>query len=186
MKDNVKKMVGTAIFSAICIVLTLISNYIPIAGITINLALIAIATSAIIYGPLSGLIVGLVNGGFVMLAAGPFFAISPIGTVLVCLLKSGLAGLISGYVYLLFKNKNKLVASILAAIVVPIINTALFIVGSLIFFEGLFGQLISIFISVNFIIEFVICLLVSPSIKKVVDVYEKRYAIKEKQDDINM
>ena len=177
MKNNqVKNIVGTAIFSAICIVLTLISNYIPIAGITINLALIAIAMAAMLYGPFSGFIVGLVNGAIVMLAAGPFFAISPFGTVLVCLLKSGLAGLISGLIFKVLQKKNNVVATIIATIIVPIINTGLFIVGALIFFNGLIGDLISIFISLNFGIEFVICALVAPSLSVIINVNQKKYA----------
>ena len=175
MKDKkISFMAGNAIMIALCIVLTLISNYIPIGSLTINLAIIAIALAAILYGPLSGLIVGLVNGCVVMFAASAFFAISPIGTVIVCLLKSSIAGVVCGLIYKALRNKNKVVASIIATLVVPIINTGLFIVGSLIFFNGAFGELISIFVTLNFIIEFAVCLLVTPSINFIIETVDNR------------
>ena len=43
-----------------------------------------------------------------------------------------------------------------------------------IFFNGVFGQLISLFIAANFIIEFVINLLLSPSIYYIVNLFKKR------------
>lgn len=174
--EKTRWIVGNALLVALCVVLTLISNYIPIGGITINLALITIALAAILYGYKSALFVGAVNGIVVMFAAQAFFAISPVGTVIVCLLKSGLAGLISALVYNLLKNKNHHLGVILATILVPIVNTFIFIIGSLIFFNGVFGQLISLFIAANFIIEFVINLLLSPSIYYIVNLFKKRKA----------
>ena len=85
-------------------------------------------------------------------------------------------GLISALVYNLLKNKNHHLGVILATILVPIVNTFIFIIGSLIFFNGVFGQLISLFIAANFIIEFVINLLLSPSIYYIVNLFKKRKA----------
>ena len=79
-------------------------------------------------------------------------------------------------VYNLLKNKNHHLGVILATILVPIVNTFIFIIGSLIFFNGVFGQLISLFIAANFIIEFVINLLLSPSIYYIVNLFKKRKA----------
>ena len=172
--DMTKLIVTNALLVALCVVLTLISNYIPIGGITINLALITIAIAAILYGYKSAIFVGLVNGGIVMFAAQAFFAISPIGTVIVCLLKSSLAGVCAALIYNLFKKKNHHLGVILATIIVPIINTTIFIIGSLIFFNGVFGELISLFVAANFIIEFVINLLLSPSIYYIVNQFKKR------------
>ena len=83
---------------------------------------------------------------------------------------------ISALVYNLLKNKNHHLGVILATILVPIVNTFIFIIGSLIFFNGVFGQLISLFIAANFIIEFVINLLLSPSIYYIVNLFKKRKA----------
>ena len=61
--------------------------------------------------------------------------VSPIGTVVACLLKTTLAGLVAGYIFKLFKNKNPLVGIILASILVPVINTGIFSAICLIFFR---------------------------------------------------
>ncbi|MCI5744715.1 MAG: ECF transporter S component [Erysipelotrichaceae bacterium] len=176
MKRNelTHKIVGTAVLLSLTAVLTYVSNYIVIAGISINLSLITIVVASIIYGPLSGLIVGLANGVVVMFSAAAFFAINPFGTVLVCLLKSGLAGLISGFIYKALHSKNNHFAVVLSSIIVPIVNTSIFIVGSLIFFNGAFGQLISLFVTANFLVEFALTLLLSPSIYYLVKVIKNR------------
>lgn len=175
-KETIRFIVGNGVLAALTVVLTLISNNVPIAGVTINLALIPIAVAAIVYGRYSGIFIGLVNGALVMLSAAPFFAINAPATVFVCLLKSALAGLVAALVYKLLKNKNEHLGVILAVILVPVVNTSVFIIGSLLFFGGVFGQLISIFIGVNFIIEFIVNALLSPSIYYIVKVIKKKYA----------
>ena len=172
---NTKKIAGTGLFAALTIVFTLISNYVQIGTVSINLSLIPIAIAGIMYGPLAGFLVGLVNGGFVMLApsTAAFFGISVYGTIIVCLLKSSLAGLISAILYKLISKKNDLVGMIIASLVVPFINTGLFICGALIFFSGTFGNLISIFISVNFLIEFGVTLILAPATAKAIKQYTK-------------
>ena len=177
MKKNkmTRLIVGNALLIAFTVVFTIISNQIPIAGLTINLSLITIALAAILYGPLSGLFIGFVNGAIVMFAAAGFFAINPVATVFICLLKSGLAGLIAGYLYKALKNKNEHVAVILATIIVPIINTTIFIIGSLLFFGGVFGELITLFVAANFIVEFILNLVLSPAIYYIVRVYNQKH-----------
>lgn len=170
---KVKYLAYTSILSALTIILTLISNSIVIGKISINLGLIAIILAGILVGPLSGSFVGLINGAFALLSAQEFFAISPLGTVLVCLLKSSIAGLVCGLVYRLIKNKSEIIAIVISAILVPIINTTLFIIGSLVFFNGAFGTLISIFVSINFVIEFLIDAILIPTIIKVIKIIKK-------------
>ena len=100
MKKNktTRFIVGNALLIALTVVFTMIN--IPIVpGVSLNLSLVTIALAAIIYGWKSGLFVGLVNGAFVIISAGIFLAENPIATVIVCLLKSGLAGLLSGLIY---------------------------------------------------------------------------------------
>ena len=108
-----------------------------------------------------------------MLSAQAFFAISPVGTVIVCLLKTSIAGLVSGYIYRLIVRFNEIVSTFVASLIVPVVNTGLFIIGSLIFFKGSFGSLISIFISLNFIIEFAINLLLAPAIIRIIKAVKK-------------
>ena len=176
MKQNnlIKGIAINAILAALTAVLTLIP--IPIGNLNLNLGLIPIAIGAVLYGWKSGLFIGLVNGVCVLLspATGAFFALNVFGTIIVCLLKTGLAGLLCGLVYSLIKKKNDYLAVICGALIVPIINTAIFIIGSLLFFDGAFGELISIFVTANFIVEFVINILFSPSVYVVVKYYRNK------------
>lgn len=173
-----KKIVGTAVLSALTIVLTLISNYITVGTISINLALLPIALAAIMYGPWSAMIVGMVNGGFILLAPSTqafFMPMSMVGTILICLLKTGLAGLVSGFVYKLFK-KHDTVGMIVASLLIPVINTGIFLIGSYIFFKGAFGNFIDLFVTVNFAIEFTVTAILSPTTVKVVNINKIRTA----------
>lgn len=168
--SQIRQIAGIAILSALTIILTVVSNYIVIGGISINLSLIPIVLAAIIFGPYAGFFVGLINGGFIMLSAGAFFAVSIHGTILVCLLKTSVAGLVAGFVYEWLNDVNEFVSTLITALVVPFINTTLFILGSLIFFNGVFGELISILVSVNFLIEVAINIVLSPAILRVIKV----------------
>ena len=177
MKKNqtIRLIVGNGIFSAITAVLTFIP--IPIGNVNINLGLIPIVLAAVIYGVKSGLFVGLVNGVCVLVSPATiqfFFSINAFGTIIVCLLKSGLAGLFAGLIYKALKEKKPYIGVVLASIIVPIANTSIFIIGSLIFFDGVFGELITLFIAANFIIEFVINLLLIPTIYYIVNIYKRK------------
>ncbi|MCH5180525.1 MAG: ECF transporter S component [Erysipelotrichales bacterium] len=172
-QQKIRQIAGIAVLSALTIILTIVSNYIIIGGISINLSLIPIVLAAIIFGPYAGFFVGLINGGFVMLSAQAFFAVSPIGTVIVCLLKTSVAGLLAGYLYKWLSGKNEIISTFATALIVPIVNTSLFIIGSLIFFQGVFGELISILVSVNFLIEVAINIMLAPAIIRIIKIVKK-------------
>lgn len=193
-KITTKTMTGTALLTAIELVLIVISNYVKIGVINLNLALVPIAVAAMLYGPLSGLFVGLVNGLVTIFAPDTmafFMSVNPVATVFLCLLKTGIAGFLCGLIYIPFKgtgsNKKQLVGSILASISVPLINTLIFMAGSFMFFYGPFSDLarnkgyddiflffILAVVGLNFIFEFVISLLVSPSINMLVSYYRRK------------
>ena len=61
-KITTRTITGTALLTAIELVLIVISNYVAIGPVNINLALVPIAVAGMVFGPLSGLFVGLVNG----------------------------------------------------------------------------------------------------------------------------
>ena len=117
--------------------------------------------------------------------------LSPFGTVLICLLKTGLAGFFCGLVYIPFKNSEsrnmQLGGSFLASALVPLINTGIFTIGCYTFFSGwLFESaassnydnnflfLIMVILGINFIFEFSISLLLSPSINMLVNYYKRK------------
>ena len=166
---KIRKITGIAIFAALVIVLQLFSNYFTFGPVSITLALIPIVVGAIIYGPIAGFILGSVCGFIVFL--GPvtiqlFWPYGVILTLLVCILKMGIAGLVSGIIYKVLNKRNNKVAVTLSSIIVPIVNTGLFAIAAYIFYYDLLTSLMDensknvvsyllfTFIGTNFIIEF--------------------------------
>ena len=105
-------------------------------------------------------------------------------TFALCVLKTGLAGLFSALIYKGLSKLNKNVAIILSGISVPIINTAIFIVGVILFFLPLYGEgkegvatLFSLVITVNFLIEFLISVILSPAIIYIIRVTGKSFGL---------
>ena len=175
-KITTQQIVGTGLLLALEIIFQIIGNYLQFGPVNINLSLVAIVLAAVLYGPLSGAILGFFNGIIVLFSPSTialFMPISPIGTVLACLLKCTLAGLIAGFVFKLFKNKNNIVGLILVSILVPVVNTGIFSLLCLLFFRPFLESGVSeaypnigaflIFgvIGINFLIEIVSTTVVS-------------------------
>ena len=191
MKNSlkIKRMVGIAILAAIVIVLQVVSNYVQFGTISITLALIPIAVGAILYGPIAGAILGVVMGLIVLTAPSTqayFFVNNPAATRFICILKTGLAGLAAGFLFKMFaffakktKNENKkkaLFASgiITATLIIPVINTGLFILGASLFFIDIYGgkviAIINAVFTTNFLIEFIFSAVLSPAIVTLIKV----------------
>lgn len=168
------------ILTAVTCVLTILTNYVVIGGVNINLSLIPIAFAAILYGPLAGGIIGLINGLFTMIAPSTialFFPTSLIGTVIICLTKTTFAGIISGYLYKLISKKNEIVGIICSSLIVPIINTGIFIGFALIFYGEILSIIFTIFLLINFLIEFISTALLSTAIIKIVNFVKQKASI---------
>ena len=188
-------MVGAAMLAALIVVFQVIGNFITIGPISINLSLLPIAIGAILYGPWVGLFLGVINGFSVMPVSGFFFGINAFATFACCLLKTGLAGFIAGWVFKLFKNKWTIPEMFISSLLVPVINTGVFTVFALTFFkkgiadafgieEGNFMSFYFLtFIGVNFIFEFLTSLLLSPTLVYVIKVVTKRYDIGDNLGD---
>ena len=193
MRNNqtIKKMIMLAILAA----LTIIFTYVPIkfGQFQINLALIFIACGAILYGPIAGLALGVLNGLIVIFNgdAAWFLSLSVFGTVVTVLLKTGLAGLLSGLLFKLFKNKNRTLAAILAVCIVPLINTSVFVLGCLTFFidamaegasaaeKGTLSYILTAMVGINFIVEMIINAIISPVIDRVTRIGAKQLGLEE-------
>lgn len=191
--QKTKKLVGLATLTALVVGLQFLSNYVSFGSISITLALIPIAMGAILYGPLAGLFLGAVMGGIVIAAPSTitvFMPVNPGMTIVLCLLKTAIAGLVSGYLFKLFaffakkqndvKKKKILFAAgiIVAALVVPLINTGLFIVGATIFFRDLFGDftgVVAAVLTTNFLVEFLVSAIISPALVTLVKVLTRQY-----------
>lgn len=125
-----------AMFTAIVVVLQLLGSFIRFGPFSISLVLVPIVIGAAMCGPFIGAWLGLVFGITVLISgdAAPFLAVSVPGTIITVLLKGALCGLCAGLVYTALKNTNKYLAVLAAAIVCPIVNTGVFLLGCLIFF----------------------------------------------------
>lgn len=192
MKNSIriKRMVGIASLAAIVAVLQLIANYITIGNVSITLALTPLVIGAILYGPKGGAILGAIMGLIVLTApsTSTFLSINPFATVVLCILKSSIAGCVAGFVFKWICKKNFHVAVVVAAIVAPIVNTGLFAIGMLLFFmptlQAMAGSadggvvLSTLFLTVigfNFVIEFVVNIVLSPSMTYIVNVISNNY-----------
>ena len=192
-KNKTTTIVGTALLTAILVVLQILSNYITIGTVSINLSMIPIVIGAILYGPAVGLFLGLVDGLVIIFSPSTqaiFFPITVVGTVIVCLLKTGLAGFVAGYIYRVFKNSNNKLGIVLATLLVPIINTGLFSVAALTIFRSFLESLVSVdyaniyvvllflVIGVNFIVEFSLNAVLSPTMIYLFNIRSNRRHIK--------
>lgn len=189
MNNKIKKITGIGIFMCLAVVLQLLSNYVSFGPVSITLALIPIVVGSIIYGPLAGFILGAFCGVVAFLAPSTIAGFWPYGifkTFMVCVLKMGIAGLVSGYIFKVLNKHNSKLAVILASISVPIVNTGLFAIGALSlyqdFLESLCGEgqsivtflLLSV-IGVNFIIEFLVNSILSPIVYRLVNIFKTNY-----------
>ena len=138
MNQKTKNLVGAGVFTAIVLVLQFLGGTFQIGGLNINVSLVPIVVGAAVYGWKVGAWLGLMSGGVILVAgqASAFLAVNPLGTIVTVLVKGTLCGLIAGLVYTALSKKNQWLAIIMAAIVCPIVNTGVFLLGCLAFFMG--------------------------------------------------
>ena len=129
-------LTGLAIFTAIVFVLQMIGAAIRFGPFSISLTLIPIVVGAALYGPGAGAWLGFVFSAAVFASgdAGAFLVVNAPGTILTVIAKGTLAGLAAGLVFRGLEKVNIWLAVICAAIVCPVVNTGLFLVGCKLFF----------------------------------------------------
>ena len=67
------------------------------------------------------------------------FQQNPVATAGICLIKSTLAGFLSGLVFRLLRQRNRVAATFTAALVTPVVNTGIFVLGCLLISGTLSG-----------------------------------------------
>ncbi len=177
-KKRTEKLVLAAMMTALVIVFQALATYTAFFGpFSTAVGLIPIAIGACLCGPLIGAWLGLVFGIVVIVTGGGtlFFAFSVPGTVITILAKGAACGFAAGLVYKLLEKKLRFWAAVVAALVCPIVNTGIFLLGSALFFmpyaeaigveAGVEGAGFGVFIALafaNFIIEVLMNGLLSP------------------------
>ena len=187
---NTQKLVLLAIFTAIVIILQFLGALVKFQ-FSITLALVPITVGAALFGMLAGAWLGFVFGLVVLISgdANVFLMLNPAATVFIVLMKGALAGFAAGLVYKLLKTGNKTIAAVSAAIACPVVNTGIFVIGCYAFFlptlsewgidsgaASVTSYILLGMVGVNFLIEFCISLVLSPTISRLI---QYRYNIKE-------
>lgn len=198
MQTKTKALVGTGILTAIVVVLQAMAIGIRFGTFSITLVLIPIVVGAALYGYKAGAWLGFVFGVVVLLTdAGAFLAINVPGTIITCVLKGMLAGAAAGLVYKLLENKSRWAAVICAAVVCPIVNTGVFLLGCTVFFldtirewgqgagfENVGVYMIVGFVGINFLIEMGVNIMLSSVIVRIMDIIKKPKAPAEKSEGV--
>lgn len=180
---KIHKIVGLGLFTAIVFVLQMLGAFIRFGPFSISLVLVPIVVGAALYGAIGGAWLGFVFGIAVIVSgdASAFLVVNPLGTVITVLSKGIAAGLCAGLVYKLAAKKNRYVAVAASAVVSPIANTGLFLIGCLVFFlptitawagDSGFGAdvgryLIVGMVGANFLVELAINVVLSPVILRI-------------------
>lgn len=135
-KQQTKVLVLGAILTALVIVLQLMGSFIRFGMFSISLVLIPIVIGAATCGIKIGAWLGFVFGAAVLLSgdAAAFLAVNPFGTILTVLVKGTACGLVAGLVYKIVAKYNRYLAVMAAAVVCPIVNTGVFLLGCVAFF----------------------------------------------------
>ncbi len=189
---SAKNVTALSILLALVIVLQAFGGPFSIGVITLNFTLIPIVLGAVLLGAWAGAFLGLASGIVVLVQvivapSGFYFIIwtySPIITTLICLVKTTVAGFIAGCLFAWVRKKNDYAAIFLAAGVVPVINTGLFILGCMAMWNtvalaangvNVFKFIIVGLVTFNFFVELAVNLIVAPALHTVYGVVEKQF-----------
>ena len=184
-KMSAKTLALGAILTALVVILQFMGSFIHLGMFSISLVLIPIVIGAAMCGKFIGAWLGFVFGVVVLISgdAAAFLAINIPGTILTVLLKGTLCGLFAGLVYDLLAKKNKYLGVLAAAIVCPIVNTGIFLLGCLVFFMPTItswaggSNIVSFMIFglglINFPVELAFNLILSPVIVRLLNISKR-------------
>ena len=188
-RNKTVKLATAGLLTAIVIVFQFIGASIKFGTFSVSLVLIPIVIGAALGGKYVSTWLGFVFSLVVLLSgdAAAFLVIDPLGTVITVLLKGTLAGLVGGLTFELLQKTNTYFAVIVSAILVPVTNTGIFLVGCKLFFfetikewasglgfENAYTYMLVGLVGINFIFELVINIILSPSVVGAVKVLSKK------------
>lgn len=188
-KERVRKLTLAAMLTAVVVVLALLGTAIKFSTFNINLALVPIVIGAAMLGVWYGAWFGFVNAVVILLSgdAAPFLTVNAFGTIVTVLAKGVLAGLAAGAVYQFLQRFNKYAAVLAAALVCPVVNTGVFLIGCVIFFwqtigewaagsgaESTFSFAILVLVGTNFLIEVALNIVLAPAIARILGFSEDK------------
>ena len=183
-----------ALIAVLQILATVFSKMVALP-VSITLTLVPIVVGAVLFGPGEGAILGFAFGVITLILGvtgfDPVvlqsFQFSGLWTVVLILLKGTAAGAVAGLIALPFKKRGKLYPAVfMAAILAPLTNTSIYIIGMMTVFQGTWaGQaeeyggmmaLAAIIIGmalVNFVIELTINVVLGSSVVRIIQAVTK-------------
>ncbi len=186
-RDRTVNLTVTSILAAIIVVMTFTPiGYLNIGVVEITFLTIPVAIGAIVCGPACGAVLGAVFGltsfiqCFGILRPSVFgmalLSINPISTALICFVPRILAGFLAGLIFKAFKKKSGTVSYAVTSLSTGVFNTLFFVLilvtcfsidslSALQLGESVF-QIIGAIITVNSVIEWVVCLIVGLAVSK--------------------
>ena len=185
--DKLQRMTGLSIFTAVIVVLTVLCTFVRFGPFSITLALAPIVIGAALYGPGAGAYLGSVFG-LVVLLTGVFgwdggtvmylMSLNAVGCILICIGKGAAAGWVSGLLYRLIARKNMHLGVVAAAVLCPVVNTGIFILGMMLFYMSTLeswagGQAVIYYVifgltGINFLVELAVNLILSSGITSII------------------
>ncbi|MBR2404746.1 MAG: ECF transporter S component [Clostridia bacterium] len=182
---DTRTMVLSAIMTALVIILQFMGAFVRFGPFSISLVLIPIVIGAAECGMFAGAWLGFVFG-VVVLASGDaaaFLAVNPIGTVITVLVKGAACGYAAAVVYRYVSRYNRYAGVAMAAIVCPVVNTGIFLLGCLVFFMDtisawagdtqIWYYMIFVLVGGNFLFELGSNILLSPVIVRLLNIRNK-------------
>lgn len=200
-KQQTLRTVQLALLVALVVALQMVSALIPPIGgmVSITLTLIPVVVGGILLGKRSGAILGFAFGAIVLInciaALDPggniLWNANPLFTAIICFVKGTAAGFVPAWLYEIVCGKaekvgegRKFVATVVAALSAPIVNTGLFVCGMFLLFKDTLyawagGTDIVMYVlfglaGLNFLVEFLINVVLSPAIVRITAVVGKK------------
>lgn len=182
----IHKLTLVGILTALVVVLSFIR--IPVLSVaTVKLILPVVVVGTALSGPLVAVWLAFVSELITCFSAdGAFFmSYSMHGGFITFFAKGILYALLAGLVYMLMAKKHPMGAVFCSAIVAPIVNTSVFLIGCRLFIwkplidmavdNGVgMGMLLFGMAGMNFIIELILNVILCPSILRIIDVAKKK------------
>lgn len=181
---NTKTLVMCALLTAIVVVLQYLGSFIRFGPFSISLVLVPIVIGAAVCGKGAGAWLGFVFGAVVLFTdSAAFMAVNAFGTIVTVLVKGIAAGLCAGLVYGIISKKSIYGAAFVSALICPIVNTGIFLIGCRLFFmdalnswgaaagfESIGEYIITVLVGINFVAELLVNLLLSPIIVRLLKI----------------
>lgn len=185
-KISTQKLALCSIMTALVIILQFMGAFIHFGPFSVSLVLIPIVIGTATCGAWAGAWLGLIFGIIVLISgdASAFLAVNAPGTIITVLLKGIACGYAAGLVYQLLERYNRYLAVIVAAIICPVVNTGVFLLGCLVFFmdtvtvwaggANVAQYMIFGLVGANFLFELGLNIVVSPVIIRLLNIRKKQ------------